>query len=222
MDNKIEVGLKEIYWFLVAGCRYGYTRNNHLEPSNSFSCCEKYLPIMLKADNEWALYTAKQLVDECISFELMSHFFEGDDDESENRKRSIEFIDWLLKWIKENGNEFYRPYNYDSYLSNLALDDKPQYLVFELFGCDWANSTWESEKLLNKNNLLSKNNYFDFICEDVCGLKERYSIAYNKIRIDGYGRNHLSQTKFIYRILLDKPRVFLVRKKRRNKNLCYK
>ncbi len=214
MKDTIEIGTNALYQLLICYCRYGYTRNNHLMPDAAFMRCEELLPKLLAVDKDCALRTAKQLCEECISHEIVMRFYDGDDDQSGNRASSIDFVHWLLTWIKENEKSQYRPYNYVHFLENVSIDDKPQYVVSELFNFNMETRKWSSSKILNKDKLLSKNNYLNFILTDVCELKDGDKIRYNKIDVvkDKYGFG--KPIKFIYRLLLKTPRTFLVAKKR--------
>lgn len=66
-EKKISVGQKDLYQFLIAECRYGYTRNNHLMPDGAFRHVKEYLPLMKETDRFFAAGVAEQLADECIS-----------------------------------------------------------------------------------------------------------------------------------------------------------
>lgn len=214
MGKGIIIEPKRLYRLLAWGCRYGYTRNNHIMPDGAFSLCKELLPKLLKADKDAAIRTAEQLCDECISDQLASRFYDGDDDDSGNRRKSIEFVQWLLCWIKEQSSIDYKPCNYAFFLENVALDDKPQYIVKELFGFDAASRKWKSSKVLNKSGLLTKKNYFDFIINDVCGLEKGDQFAFNRFEIHKkkHGIEFGKPIKFIYRFLLKSPRTFLVEK----------
>lgn len=216
MVKEITIQSNLLYRFLIWGCRYGYTRNNSIMPEEAFSVCQEILPKQFEVDSVGALRTAQQLCDECISNELMTHFYDGNDDGYDNRYRSIEFIYWLLRWIKDNGGFDYKPYGYDFFLENVALDDKPQYLVTELFGFNMETRNWDSSKVLNANHLLSKKNYFDFIVNDVCNLKGKGNFLFNKMHYfkDECELGAGKSLKFIYRFLLETPRTFLVEKQK--------
>lgn len=56
----------DLYQFMIAECRYGYTRNNHLMPWGAFNHCRAYLPKMSEIDSELAERTAIQLAEEAI------------------------------------------------------------------------------------------------------------------------------------------------------------
>ena len=73
----IEVDCKDLYQLLIEGCRYGYTRNNHLMPGGAFDHCRTYLPQMRAVGGDWADHTARQLAEEAIEQLRMDAF---DDD----------------------------------------------------------------------------------------------------------------------------------------------
>ncbi len=212
MKNKIEIEPRDLYQFLLFECRYGYTRNNHLMPDAAFSHCKEFLPKQYACDKKLALHTAKQLCEECVNGEITTHFYDGDDDEFGNRESSIKFVYWLLDWIKEKGDSAYKPYNYDLFLENVSLDEKPQYFVFELFDFDFETRKWLLSKMLNEEKPLSKKKYLDFILTDVCGLGEGCSITFRKINLFEDEHGFRKPTKFIYQILLDIQRTFLITK----------
>ena len=97
--------LKDIYQMLIAECRYGYTRNNHLMPWGAYDKVRRIIPEMYKVDAEYAIYTLKQICEECVSDELMGHFYDGVDDEFENMNQTIVFINWCLSYIHEHDTD---------------------------------------------------------------------------------------------------------------------
>ena len=116
---------------LIESCRYGYARNNHLMPWGAFQQCRKYVGKLGKASLEWASHTVRQLCEECISA-MCSNFPNGYDVDSFgmcNRSEYVEFIEWCLSWLTERGQG--GPYNVDSYLENLALDDERVYVAYD-------------------------------------------------------------------------------------------
>lgn len=184
-------------------------------PRMIFDLCKKHLPSFLEMDRSHALHTAEQLCEECISDEIVCHFFDGEDDECGSRGESIQFVNWLIDWLHKNGEPNFKPYNYDDFLKNVALDDVPRYYVSELFHCDWEKRTWSSFKLLNDGNPLSKKQYLAYIIKNVCGLRNGGQIYYNSIELDKDDRDVSlgKSAKRFYRILLKEPRIFLVAKK---------
>ena len=132
----MNVSLKNVYQLLISEMRYGYRRNNHLMPSCGYDRVKTLVPQMYEVDKEYAIYTMKQLCEECISDQLSANFYDGEDDEHGNRAEAIEFIKWSMQWINqhENNSNNWLPYNHDLFVANLAKDDEPRYLVYELRG----------------------------------------------------------------------------------------
>jgi len=118
-NKKLELDLHDIYQLLIAECRYGYTRNNHLMPSSAYEKVRRIIPEMFKVDSEYALYTIKQICEECISDQIVWNFFDGKDDEFGNRREAIDFTKWCLDWIHEHEYTAWEPYNYDRLKANL-------------------------------------------------------------------------------------------------------
>ena len=87
--NVVNVEIHDLYQFMIAECRYGYKRNNHLMPGGAYDHVKEYLPEILKVNKDTALHTASQLCDECISEQLTANFYEGLDDEFGNRKDAV-------------------------------------------------------------------------------------------------------------------------------------
>jgi hypothetical protein len=115
---------------------------------------------MYELDKEYAVYTMKQLCEECISDQIMMNFYDGEDDEFGNRAEAIEFVKYSLKWIHEHDidprydSSLWFPYNYDLYLDNVAKDDEPRYNIYELNG---------NEKVLITKEPVSQKKYVDII-----------------------------------------------------------
>lgn len=117
----VNVGIKDLYQFLISECRYGYTRNNHLMPSCAYDHARKYLDLLLKEDRDFALYAASQLFDECISF--INFSFDEKETNADfvlknNKKDSIDFIKYLLNFIIINsgpGDASHLPNSLDKY-----------------------------------------------------------------------------------------------------------
>lgn len=158
MDKKLELSLKDIYQLLISELRYGYTRNNHLMPSSAFTRVENIILEMIKVDKDFAISTLKQICEECISWQLLGNFYDGEDDENGNRKLTIDFIKWCLAVIQ--GYDFYQwlPYNYNDYKENIAKDNAPRYNIYLVE---------EENKTLISKSPLSENNYLDFIIDEV-------------------------------------------------------
>lgn len=129
--TKISVDIHDFYQLLIAECRYGYYRNNHLMPGGAYTHVKEYLDKMYKVDPEWSVHTAKQICDECISDQLVWNFFNALDDEYGSRREAIQFIEYLLNWIHQYDAN-YVPYNYSQFEDNLAREESLLYRVYEL------------------------------------------------------------------------------------------
>jgi len=165
-DKIMPIELRDIYQFLISECRYGYTRNNHLMPGGAYDKVKRLVPQMYAIDKEYAIYTLKQICEECISDQLTWQFYDGEDDEFGNRKEAIEFVNWCLQYIHEHEvdpryeGSLWFPYNYDQYTQNLEKDDEPRYLIYELRGKS-------RRKHLITPEPVSQNEYFNIIFKDV-------------------------------------------------------
>lgn len=131
-DKKVGILSGDLYRLLVSELRYAYTWNNWRQPSGSYDDVRRLLPHFLEADADFALSTAKQLCEECISEYLALHFFDGLDDENGNRALAVDFIEWLLKFVHENGDKAYIPYNIDLYRWNIEKHSKLRYALSRL------------------------------------------------------------------------------------------
>lgn len=176
----LKVSTIQLYQLLISDLRYAYSRNNHLMPSCAFDEAKNLLTNMSDVDIETAIMTAKQLCEECISDQLATNFYYGLDDENQNRKESICFINWLLDFIHKEEKE-YKPYNYGLYEVNLInetnlkfdiikansfdvdveklysgyLTDLPELYHFEYLEKDLSNNNAIDnlfEKILNTND----------------------------------------------------------------------
>jgi len=119
VEKKIEISLNDLYQLLISELRYGYRRNNHLMPNCAYYRVKELIPQMYEIDNEYALYTLKQICEECISDQLVHNFYDGKDDEYGNRTKAIEFVNWCMNWIFEHGDRIYRPYCWSRFKDNL-------------------------------------------------------------------------------------------------------
>ena len=154
MAEKIaKVNLKDLYQFLISECRYGYTRNNHLMPDSAYDHVKEYLPKIAKINKEYAIYTAKQLCEECISNQLITNFYDGEDDEFGNRKEAIEFIVWCIDYVNVQ-EKCWQPYNFDRFKENRDKNFELRYKIYEIVN---------NEKILLTENIFSENNYLTFI-----------------------------------------------------------
>lgn len=162
----LSLNLKDVYQMLIAECRYGYGRNNHLMPDGAYDKVKRIVPQMYEVDNDYAIYTLKQICEECISDQLIWNFFDGEDDEHGNRKDAINFVNWCLQWIhthetdKRYEGSVWFPYNYDGFTANLDKDKEPRYLIYELRGKS------KRRKLITPEPV-SQSEYFEIMFKDV-------------------------------------------------------
>ena len=174
-EKTVKVNLKTLYQLMISDLRYSYTRNNHLVPSTTYCEIKKLFDDMFNVDDDYAIYTLKQICEECISNELVANFYDGIDDENGNRRDTINFINWCLATIKEKIGEDWKPYNYNSFVNNVAIDAKPLYdVVFHKDGVD---------VLLTKNAKVSKNDIFELVFKTL-NVDPEKGITYNKIRVN--------------------------------------
>ena len=165
MDT-VKIKLKDLYQLLIATARYAYTRNNHLMPGSFYEQAKRLLVEMKDADPEWAINTAKQLCDECISDEIQNHFYEGIDDEYNNLQDSRKFVKWLLDFIDDNN---WKPYNYADFEANLKKDDEPRYNIYKVEG---------KKEIKITDTPASQNNFKDIL------FKDYLTIVYRKNKLD--------------------------------------
>lgn len=153
-NKTIELELKDVYQLLISELRYGYNRNNHLMPSCAYYRVKNLIEKMYVVDNDYAVYTLKQICEECIIDQITWNFYDGYDDEIGNRKEAIEFVNRCMEWIHTHGDINYIPYCWDRFKDNLAKDDEPRYLVYELI---------DGEKKLLTPEPVSIKKYGDYI-----------------------------------------------------------
>lgn len=200
----MNVSLKNVYQLLISEMRYGYRRNNHLMPSCGYDKVKTLVPQMYEVDKEYAVYTMKQLCEECITDQLVANFYDGEDDECGNRKEAIEFVKWSLKWIHEHETDpryegsIWLPYCHDSFLANLAKDDEPRYLVYELRGKS------KRKKLITAEPV-SQNEYLNVVFD---GISEANYRRETHKMTENYGDNRRSYT---YHILSPVEKDFYVK-----------
>ena len=82
---------------------------------------------MMETDKSMAMHTVTQSCEECISA-LGNAFRDGVDDEFDNRKHYIDYIEWCLAKIDED-DPIQLPYNIRAYREHLALDEQKRYNV---------------------------------------------------------------------------------------------
>ena len=206
MDNAktMNVSLKNVYQLLISEMRYGYRRNNHLMPSCGYDNIKNLVPQMYEVDKEYAVYTMKQLCEECISDQLVANFYDGEDDEFGNRAEAIEFIKWSMQWINqheiEQGHKSgdWLPHNHDLFVANLAKDNEPRYLVYELRGKS-------KRKKLITTEPVSQNEYLNVVFD---GIKEANYRKETHKMTENYGDNRRSYT---YHILSPVEKDFYVK-----------
>ena len=196
----MNVSLKNVYQLLISEMRYGYRRNNHLMPSCGYDKVKTLVPQMYEVDKEYAVYTMKQLCEECISDQLSANFYNGEDDEHGNRAEAIEFIKWSMQWINqhENNSNNWLPYNHDLFVANLAKDDEPRYLVYELRGKS-------KRKKLITIDPVSQNEYMNVVFD---GITEAHYRRETHKMTENYNDNRRSYT---YHILSPVEKDFYVK-----------
>lgn len=163
----IKIDIKDLYQFLIAECRYGYKRNNHLMPDGAYDHAKKYLPLMLEEDKDFAINTAKQLCEECVSDQLAVHFYDGKDDDFENRKSAIEFIEKLLEFVHTNDDPAWVPCSYDLFVNNKSIDDTPKYHIYRITTTCYERVT---DNLISKNEISEQ--LFKLINDDEVTFKK--------------------------------------------------
>ena len=196
----MNVSLKNVYQLLISEMRYGYRRNNHLMPSCGYDKVKTLVPQMYEVDKEYAVYTMKQLCEECISDQLAANFYDGEDDEFGNRAEAIKFINWSIQWINqhENNSNNWLPYNNDLFVANLTKDDEPRYLVYELRGKS------KRKKLITVDPV-SQNEYMNVVFDGI--TEANYHRETHKMT-ENYGDNRRSYT---YHILSPVEKDFYVK-----------
>ena len=196
----MNVSLKNVYQLLISEMRYGYRRNNHLMPSCGYDKVKTLVPQMYEVDKEYAVYTMKQLCEECISDQLAANFYDGEDDEFGNRAEAIKFINWSIQWINqhESNSNNWLPYNHNLFVANLAKDDEPRYLVYELRGKS------KRKKLITVDPV-SQNEYMNVVFDGI--TEANYHRETHKMT-ENYGDNRRSYT---YHILSPVKKDFYVK-----------
>ena len=152
-EKTVKVNLKDLYQFLISACRYGYTRNNHLMPDGAYDHVKEYITKIAKCDKDYAISTVKQLCEECISNQLITNFYDGEDDEFGNRKEAIDFINWCIDYVNVR-EKYWQPYNFDRFKENCDKDFEPRYKVYEVIN---------DEKILLTEDIFSEDTYLTFI-----------------------------------------------------------
>lgn len=159
---------------------------------------------MYEIDKEYAIYTMKQLCEECISDQLAANFYDGEDDEHGNRTEAIEFVKWSMQWINQREAELghksgdWLPYNHDLFEANLAKDNEPRYLVYELRGKS------KRKKLITAEPV-SQNEYLNVVFD---GITEAHYRRETHKMTENYSDNRRSYT---YHILSPVEKDFYVK-----------
>ena len=123
--SEVKIDTCVAYRLVISNLRYGYTRNNHLMPWCAFEEAREVIDAMMEVDKSMAMHTVTQSCEECISA-LGNAFRDGVDDEFDNRKHYIDYIEWCLAKIDED-DPINLPYNINTYRKNLALDELKRY-----------------------------------------------------------------------------------------------
>ena len=200
----MNVSLKNVYQLLISEMRYGYRRNNQLMPSCGYDKVKTLVPQMYEIDKEYAIYTMKQLCEECISDQLSANFYDGEDDEYGNRAEAVEFVKWSMQWINQHEVELghksgdWLPYNHDLFEANLAKDNEPRYLVYELRGKS-------KRKKLIAAEPVSQNEYLNVVFDGIA--EANYRRETHKMT-ENYNDNRRSYT---YHILSPVEKDFYVK-----------
>ncbi len=207
MDSKIEIKTIDLYRLLIGELRYAYSRNNHLQPSCAYDEAKKFLPEMLAVDHEIALTTAKQLCEECISDQLSMNFFDGLDDEFGNRKEAIEFVEWLLTFIRDT-DPGYVPYNQSLYLSNLSAGNNLKYNLYKLTDFDFEKGDYQkaNKELLFSGNKVEIDKELFY---NILGCNEKDTITFNSPKIYDGGKV-IGETLRIIDPVAHKGEVYLI------------
>lgn len=197
-DRIIGLTPAELCRLLIADCRYGYARNNHLMPSAAYDEISRLLEEMRKVDSETAIRTAEQLAEECISDQLAANFYDGLDDEFGNRKEAIEFIGKMLDFARSAGESDYEPYNKRLYEACVENGKNLRYDIFRLDGFDFEKDrlSAETKKTIVKSGL-SSDDAADHLIGEV--LKS-HDAAFNKISVKSAERQNRVVGN-IYRII---------------------
>ena len=182
MNKKIILNIQSsnLYRLLLQSLRYARSRLNHLEPSGSFAYFQEVVLEYHDQDPDGALRTIKQACEETIS-DLGFQFFDGEDDDFGNRKEYLNFIQWCLNFIRENGQVDYVPYNYDTVLQNLDTDDKKQYLIIN-------NRT--KATIIDEKHLLSRKEYLTYIFKNLEHVKDGETVSYQKKMLSSRGEKY--------------------------------
>ena len=216
MEEKeyVKIDVHKLYQLLITELRYGYTRNNHLMPSSAYNDTADLLDRMLEANSEVAVSTAKQLCEECIGDELAMKFSEGLEDDFGNRKAAIDFIDYLLDFIRKREPE-YKPYNMYMYDDNMNRSKGMRYSVFYIKDAKsfdaFSHEVPKDRELLKGGLELDK--AYEYLFSTVLGMKNE-DVSFNVMKIFGgiYGNRIVGKELRICEPERHKGKVYLILK----------
>lgn len=216
MEEKecVKIDVHKLYQLLITELRYGYTRNNHLMPSSAYNDAADLLDRMLEADEGVAVRTAKQLCEECIGDELAMRFSEGLEDDFGNRKAAIDFIEYLLDFIRKR-EPGYKPYNMYMYDDNMKRSEDMRYSVFSVKDAEsfdaFSHEVPKDRELLKGGLKLDK--AYEYLFSTVLGMKNE-DVSFNVMKIFGgiYGNMIVGKELRICEPEMHKGKVYLILK----------
>ena len=216
MEEKeyVKIDVHKLYQLLITELRYGYTRNNHLMPSSAYNDAADLLDRMLEADEGVAVRTAKQLCEECIGDELAMRFSEGLEDDFGNRKEAIDFIEYLLDFIRKR-EPGYKPYNMYMYDDNMKRSEDMRYSVFSIKDAEsfdaFSHEVPKDRELLKGGLKLDK--AYEYLFSTVLGMKNE-DVSFNVMKIFGgiYGNLIVGKELRICEPEKHKGKVYLILK----------
>ena len=216
MEEKecVKIDVHKLYQLLITELRYGYTRNNHLMPSSAYNDAADLLDRMLEADEGVAVRTAKQLCEECIGDELAMRFSEGLEDDFGNRKAAIDFIEYLLDFIRKR-EPGYKPYNMYMYDDNMKRSEDMRYSVFSIKDAEsfdaFSHEVPKDRELLKGGLKLDK--AYEYLFSTVLGMKNE-DVSFNVMKIFGgtYGNMIVGKELRICEPEIHKGEVYLILK----------
>lgn len=216
MEEKeyVKIDIHKLYQLLITELRYGYTRNNHLMPSSAYNDAADLLDKMDESDREVAVRTAKQLCEECIGDELAMKFSEGLEDDFRNRKGAIDFIEYLLDFIRKREPD-YKPYNMYMYDENMKRSDGIKYGVFsikDVKSFDAFSHEVPKDRELLKGGL-GLDEAYEYLFSTVLGTKNE-GASFNVMKIFGgiYGNMVVGKELRICEPERHKGKVYLILK----------
>lgn len=217
MEEKTEfvkIDVHKLYQLLITELRYGYTRNNHLMPTSAYNDAAELLDKMLEADKEVAVSTAKQLCEECIGDELAMRFSEGLEDDFGNRKAAMDFVDYLLDFIRKRDPD-YNPYNMYMYEENVKRSEGMRYSVFSVKdekSFDAFSHEVPKDRELLKGGM-GLDDAYSYLFETVLGTKNE-GASFNVMKIFGgiYGNMVVGKELRICEPERHKGKVYLILK----------